>query len=644
MDRCTLKQIVVAISLLASLFTSLTLFAATFVERMMSKPAIPHPNNPFVKVFFVGGTDNSRYGFSSDGVMTQPEWQMVLNHVGYLHPYGFAQANTNYWKELERDVPLLAAQSIGREYAGSIGTSGYLNATQKQRLSELWSQPLTQNMMYIFHDMENLDLGVPGGSGLWRLRMDDVGSQALIADPHSDFDVSFGRALESFVVSFGAHWEALTLARAQLISSGDTTNGWVVDFYEKNSGFRFRFCSYRDSNKACVDSERITGWPLALNWQEVNVIVTSLSEATISVAIQVQGYADSTANIPRPGNNPNNGLKIAGSGVAALGMDDLILKNSSGAVIAQYSFEQDTTDGTVGEKGEIVGVTTVNDISHTGGGHTLNTINGSIRLLPINGAVPATTEQFQTWFVDELLAQRSNPTPPKLITTWKISDRLGRLAYWSNLGVTHGNAEAYVNVGENPGPGLITRLLNFTQSRTEFAWEDLGRWHSVWLGNKDAPPPTALEPEDYQSLITMLVLQGNRWFPIFTPMSHGHLGSSGLTLTQQAEANADAFYAMATTARWFQSTSSRLVQSMPEPDLSGLTNNTSVVGLARKNTSTGEIWFGGYTKNADNLLLTINFGRSGTVTDLSTQTQVFTTGNYQLEVSGKAKPLHFMPY
>ena len=137
--------------------------------------------------------------------------------------------------------------------------------------------------------------------------------------------------------------------------------------------------------------------------------------------------------------------------------------------------------------------------------------------------------RFKKWGIDEVLAarQKAGVAPPKLISNWMVPDNPGRLSEWvRDTGLTHGNAIGYYERRwrDEPDKNHLTFILHHGEQAVRRTWNDRRDWATIWIGN---PPESSDDnvprPDEYRSLVSLMTLQGSRWFLVFTAMSRGHL-------------------------------------------------------------------------------------------------------------------------
>lgn len=627
---------------------------STFEERMLNKPAIAQPQEPFVLIFFHGGGDDTPYGFVVDGTMHQSDWRKVLAHVGYLSPYSiFKPRNTSRWRNHGFDVPVRAAQAMGRPTGGSImGLPS--DKAEAHNVLTAYSDPLGLNMTHFFHDDEK-DLGIPGGHGKTRLMISANGHGAYLAGrlagpPGNDSGVPLGRWTLRFGADFGDYvfgGQTTVMGNDMDHGGGDGRVGWRVMFI--NTG---GYNGHSNIVFATRGGEYVKSAPLsarqALRWLTVDVTVSAdPSPRYDDVRISIDGVGTSSGRIERA--RYYGGTLFVGDPhgqTRSVRYDDITLgapEEEGSTVMARYTFEAAGSG-----QGRMPGK--VRDVS--GRGQDLTAAGDDIHALglePTSGIEPGVFRRVRHFLVDALLQSRSahGRPPPALITNWRLDDEPGRFGQWKAAGFTNGST-AYYLAGDLPqGESPVEYILHGHTLATQWAWQDGSHWTHAWLGQTTVREST-LTPKDYRSLVTLAVLDGNRWFSVFTAMSRGRLGQSGLSRREQAVVNADALYDMATAAGWFQGTAEGLRDSVyvgQDPLVDRLPHG---VFRARENESSKELWFAAYRPDGPErrrLLLKVKLpSKRGTVTDLATgKRHTVAHGVFEFPVSADTEPYYFSP-
>ena len=157
----------------------------------------------------------------------------------------------------------------------------------------------------------------------------------------------------------------------------------------------------------------------------------------------------------------------------------------------------------------------------------------------------------------------------------------------------------------------------------------------------NAPPP-----DIYDDLVTLQVLQGARWFVVFTPMSFGHLGSQAMDMTDpagMANVNADAIYAMCQAASWFQPTAATLAGSARTEEKYGdPAIGPDTLYIRRDNAATKEAWFAAIKVAGTGSYSVSLPATRGMVRNLKTgATTAVTDGRFNLPLTQAAVPYHF---
>lgn len=642
----------------------------TFAAEMLDKSPITHPEDPFILIFNLGGRDDALYGFRTDGEMSIQDWKDVFSHVGHLTAYSIYTPsyviNTSIecgWTIWHRGRPLEAAQAIGRQSGGCIMGVPEDEAAI-QRVRDTYVNPLGLRITHFNHDDE-IGGHPAGGCGDLRLSVENMDyHSALKTAASSDFNAGVGQSMESFRLDFG-------VSVGNLIYGGDAWamgeyrdsaegSGWAVRLHGVyNTGETFvRF--YTDGNNY-VESLPIPR-EQGLLWNHVRIEVDGSAQGEqVRVSITIQGVGRAKGLVARPGHIAGQDDYRLHVGMRSwaeqrvIHYDDIKLTGILGGaetLLAHYRFEGDGHT----KCGDIV--ETASDWS--GRGHALRAYGGgTFAYRRTTGIDQGVMNQLGKYLVADVLNSRNahNKPHPETITNWRISDRPGWFAaYSTEAGFTHGNA-VYYHYGDWPEGQAISRILQNTRA-TQWAWADGSFWNHAWLGAVRIPdkpdgvslfPPT---PRKYQSLISLAVLDGNRWFWVYCAMSDGHLAPSSVTCrTEQARYNAGSLYAMAQAASWFQSTSQTLKESvflekLPVKEASGL---GPTIVRARRNKATGELWFAGLVPQVEGnpaivhttVLLPSN---RGVIKNLATgDSWLVTNGTWSTVFCENAEPYYFLP-
>ena len=651
-------------SIAASIFVSYFIFfpsyaypESVFQKDIMARPAIPQPQDPFVLIFFSGGSDSEpHYGFVTDGHMSRSDWVTVLNHVGYLGPYSiFNLKDSRTWATYGQDVALRAAQAIRRATGGSVAGLPK-DRHQWHVLRKAYNEALSLRMTHIFHDAEP-DLGTPGGGGKYRIEFTPGAlSSTLSTPPSKDLAIPPGNGKTSLAISFGACFDLYAFGgRTVVLSDRDDNNftsqgkGWYIAFHNVGGSNGKNYISFYSDGTAHISSP-----PLSYNqarlWNDVRVSVEpAANPRLIKASVSVGGVGMATATLPKPTNGSDR-LTLGNSEgeQRPVSYDNLVItthRTTGDHIVARYSFEP-TGHRPVGG----LSVVQVPDVS--GNGHDLRitaAVAANAWYVPTTGIDDSVYRTLQRAGVSELFAARRQHgfPPPLLLTNWRLNDRPGRFAAWKTAGFTNGSTEYYLPRNLPQNTDKISYILDNDSIRTRWAAADGSRWNHVWLGQVDNHKVT-LTPDEYQTLVVMAVLDGNRWFSVFTEMSDGHLSPHNASRREKALTNADALYKMAQAASWYQSTSTGLRDSVyTSLQLREDTTNAPLV-RARINRQTKEMWFAGYQSpdtGPDSGFVNIHLPvRKGTVINLATLAQfAITSGTYRLPLSSRAVPYYFHP-
>jgi hypothetical protein len=651
----SIKYMCLSLITFLNLFIYFNAFAANpyFVDRITGRsPAVTVPSDPFVQIFVLSGPNNSQYGFRSglNTTMTVDHWKTVFSNVGHLTGYSFSQLGFSDWgQNYQRADSIQAAYDLGMSYGGSVSVLPE-TSTQISNIESLYSSTLGKNMEYFFHDEETYDWGTPGGDGDYRLRIPcGISGTGLQTAADSSFDVRSGENFESFSISFGLYIQDFIFGGScSFLNSGVAyQKGWRAIFNSSNgfSGDHYVILqSYSTSGTSTVYSLPLSSDELLSNYLTGTITVTSVDADDVKVKISVldKGFTDEVT-IPRSGYNSSNGLTVgklySTSSTKYYDVDNIQVYNKNNVLTAKYSFEADTATPP-----DATDVTEVADLS--GNDFDLSKIGtGTLELVNITGITGDFEDDATQYFVDEIYDNRGiNDPTPKVISQHWLSTVDGRFENWKNNGFTHGNGVAYVQKNDS-GNNNLKSLIQQAEYPTTFAWEEKGTdsgWCTMWIGN--VSNYTGMDEYMWDSAITMLTLMGVRWFPVYTPMSDGHLGTSGLTDYNKAITNADYLYGMARTASYFEGAKTTLINSEPST-LSELSDAEHVISAVRKNVTTGEVWFAGFRSNSNAAnSVTVDFGTSGTVTYPKTgETTQAGSGTFTLPLYSGCFPYYFNP-
>ncbi len=632
--------------------------ASTFTDRILTKPSISQPRDPFILIFFQGGDDHDQYGFVSDGLMSVNDWKKVFEHVGYLSPYSaFKPEDDSLWSAHGQDVAVSAAQALGRPTGGTI-MGVPTNPREVVNLQKAYSQNICGRMDYFFDDDER-NYGVPGGHGASRLRIEPNRSGSyLYTAATQDFDTSSAGALANFGLSFGANFDHYVFGGDTIIVGdrddgyGMWGKGWFVEFHNDGGYFgknSIRFFSdgddYVESLPFDMDQAR--------RWNSITITVSGTADPEyVQVVIAIRGVGSSIGRLQRPtfagnrliiGDPTGQEHEVDYGNIAIFSM-----RGGRKTVVAKYDFDRP------GDMHPQTSSTISYVPDESGFGHDLTsagTGNGFLSRVPTTGINPDVFQSAKIALVDWLMRARKASgykTQPKLITNWHLGNRPGRFDMWKYAGFTNGSIDCYLARRPHAGQTDIMEILGHCGSGATSDSAARSAWSQAWLGNVH-PDQAALAPDDYQTLITMAVLGGNRWFSVFTAMSDGSLGPSEATHRERAIANADALYNMAQAASWFQGTSKSLSESEISARVPLVGQLDKALFRARIKRKTSELWFAGFSPKSEDAAerqqLIVKLPQlTGVVTNLSTgETTTVRNGLFTLTLNDHARPFYFHP-
>ncbi len=614
---------------------------ATLQRVLLAKPSIQHPKVPFVHVFFEGGDDRSPYGFALDGEMGARDWAEALEHVGYLCPYSdFKPGQADTWGIHRRDVAVRGGQLIDRQTGGCIMGLGNVRAA--------YAEPIALAMTHFFHDDEQ-SMGTPGGGGDWRLSVDHARNGGLATAPDEAFNTALGGDLERFELELGTYLQYFRFGgEARLVAGREAdapaSQGWAVGVLNRGGNAGTLHLYFQSQGERLV-SNPLPRWQRD-QWLNARVTVDQGSrDDTVRVTLYIDGVVPVDGELPRP-KVARGVLRIeAGNPARAerqTDLDDLKLFNASRRLVAHYTFEPEP--GHARFHGQPAG--RVLDTSGAGRHLRAETDDDSgFRFIRTHGTDPDFKARMRRHLVDDLLEVRAahGAPPPEIVTNWRVSDRPGRFAHWRDAGFTVGNTEYYLYGDVEPGFANLHRVLNSRRAR--WADADGSRWNSAWLGYINTKTP--MTPEQWQSLGTLAVLDGNRWFLLFPAMSGGHFGPIDTKdRTLMATTNAEVLYALAQVADWFQPTAGGLEASDFIETEHALDDPRLAVRL-RVNDRTGEAWFAAMRVGVGDEPATVTVPlprRKGRVVNLADgETLDIHDGAMVLPLTSEARPFYFQP-
>jgi hypothetical protein len=613
--------------------------AATLQRVLLQKPAIAHPHKPFVHVFFEGG-DDGHYGFAIDGKMTERDWAAVLEHVGFLCPYSdFKPGAAAGWASHRRDVAVRGGQLTGRPTGGSIMGLGDVRAH--------YAEPLALKMTHFFHDEEG-DMGTPGGQGDWRLRAVHSKPATLVSAPSPTFDARPGRPMDTFTLEFGLFLQhAIFGGSARLMDccdeDGKASDGWAVGVVNKGGHGGTTHVYFESQGKRLESAPMVSAQ--GCNWQQVAIEVKrGAADGQIEATISIPGVGTTKDCLPAPALTQGVLRLIAGSPAPAndrlTDLDDIKL-SAGKRVLAHYTFEPaPDTARAWGDRADQIA-----DVSGNGLHLRGSAASASFQFVQTHGVTPDMLGKMRRYLVDDLLdVRRQHGAPaPEVISNWELSNVPGRFAFWKQVGFTAGMTDYYLYGNIKPGFGNLHRVLH--SRRTRWADADGSRWSAVWLGHINSHETMTIE--QWQSLATLAILDGNRWLVLFPAMSNGHFAPADTNdRTAMATKNAEVLYGLAQVASWFQPTSHSFEQSEFVATEYALDDPRLALRL-RVNKTTGEAWFAAMRVGvgAEPAAVTVPLPRhEGEVTHLVTgETVRITNGTMVLPLTATATPLFFRP-
>jgi hypothetical protein len=489
------------------------------------------------------------------------------------------------------------------------------------------------------------------------------------ASSNADFQTYYNSAtdngpMSSFTVNFGVNFGnfpsggGTRLFGIRTKEPGSTTHGkfdwgsqgWYVSINSNGQAAGTTIDFLTDFNGSVFTTDQhnwvahSTPIPFAqgLLWNQVSIAVTTIDSATVNVTFTITGPAPlatitSSSTLPRPTVTAKAkftyGSKYDDVQPRYVDIDGIEILGVGNSPIARYDFESGTLGARIDTVPDIDGGTTV---------HTLQSNDTSTRFASVaqNGVDPTLATNLKNFVIDNE-TNPSRPTQPKVLTNWGLSDAPGRFLAWQSKGFTHSDISYYAATNILPYFSNINDVLRTDQLRREDA-VGVPAWRHVWWGNYAHPCSplsdstcdqwddtahtgtknlaTVMTAAQHQTAMTLAVLDGNRWFSVFTGMSNGTLAAApgvGYRSTDAtynstvapalASANADDLYAMAQTASWFQSTSTSLANSVVVSPATLATQGvpSDLLPYSRARKSGTEFWFAGFSPAASNRTITL---------------------------------------
>ena len=627
--------------------------ASTFKGRILEKPEIEAPAGQFIHVFFQGGRDKDPFGLVTDGPMSVDDWRSVLEHNGYLNPYGvFKPGNKSRWKAHGMHKAMIAAQSMGRATGGSV-IGRPKNPSQRMNVYTAYDDPVGMKVTHFFQDDED-DIGTPGGSGDRRLRITANKAGAHLRTQASDaFDLALDHEGDGLNISLGVYTGKHVFGGShQIIGCVD---GWQLKFHNKG-GFRGKNRYVLHTGSGSRAESPVFNIHKSKRWHELDIRIRSTGQPRkLEVAFAIDGLGERVSKI-KPLRCDSRKLFVGSpKGLRHdIFIDDVLLQTTgSGAVrtIAHHTFEN-IADADAAQP-EVSVPRKITDRS--GESHTLTAVDNDDRALVLTrttGDDHGILEELQQDLVDAIIERRNRAGEPlpELITNWRLSDAPGRFRHARQFGFTNASTEYYHYPGASrrDATDKMGKIMTTRSPRTMTAYAEGSTWNHAWLGVV-GKAESVLTLDDWQSLMVLAVLDGNRWFSVFTSMSRGHLFRDSASRIRKAQFNADVLYRLGEVASWFQPYATSLLESSPHKVDEFVTDDTHQIVRVRRNPETGEMWFaaGGQPEVSDENTASqrIALGvREGEVINMATGASIkVSDGVFDIPLTRAAQPYYFAP-
>lgn len=626
---------------------------STFKDRMLEKPSIDHPTDQFIYIFFQGGNDKDPYGFVTDGSMSIDDWRSVINHNGFLNPYSiFKPGARQQWKNHGMDKAVIAAQSLGRATGGSI-LGRPKTPAERMNVYSAYQSRIGMEMTHFFHDDEE-DIGMPGGDGDWRIRISANNDGAHYQTRKSHwFDTSMDQFEDGLELSLGIFVGKHVFGGSHQIMG--CRNGWQLTFHNIGGSRGLNKYIFHTGTGDKAESPSFK-YDQAKRWHNIKISITSTGDPDcLDLIFTVDQIGEKLTKIKPPSCKSKKLFIGAPNGISRdIYLDDISLLISAPNdkdVLAHYTFEKpaNTNKSTHDDTPpQIV-------LDQSGKSHHLVAVNNdshALRIKRTTGDDKNVLGDLKQDLVDAIidLRIRSGKPVPSLITNWRLSDRPGRFAYASQYGFTNSSTEYYhyPHPDRKDAADKLTRIFRTRTPRTLSAHHEGSNWNHAWIGIVGRTE-SILTLDEWQSLLVLAVLDGNRWFSVFTSMSGGHLYRNASSRASKAKYNADVLYKLSKVASWFQPYSKTLQDSSPAFVDDVITDHTEGTVRIRKNKDTKEMWFAGISppdgphKNKSTQSIELPY-ESGIVTNMATGSSSTVSGGvYELPLTPVAEPYHFMP-
>lgn len=616
---------------------------SAFKQRIMSKPQLKGPDKPFVMVFFEGGEDNNKYGFRSGGDMSIDDWADVLNHVGFLSPYSdFKPGDKVGWNVHRRDIAVRGAIKAGRKYIGGSIMGCPRNDEQAKHVIKGYADEIGTQITHYFHDYEPHYNSIGGSGNIFEYDLSKAG--IFSTAPSADFNPGVGKAMESFTISFDYLLRNYIFGGSlQLMNCSDNNftigmQGWGIVISNQGGHGGRNYMTFYGRDRTWVQSAPLNS-AQGKAWHHVEITVDGSAKGDmVDVTINIDNAHVSSGQVKRPRAQDwafNLGQRNQAKERQPR-FDNIQIKgvvDGKERLIAEYDAETPINDGVIKDA--------------SGNGHELKFSGkgeyGWVARPQENKREREMMAYMQKYLVDAILDIRKEKglPAPELINNWLIGDAKGRFAHMKQCGFTNASTASYLYGDIQPDMANFTRILKL--DRHKWNREEGSKWIQTWTGVFKSSVP--LSPEQWQSVMTLSILDGVRWFSVFTAMSDGHLGSNTWKAPQDAvkmaEYNADCLYAQAIAASWFEPYADSLMNSewvqLPEA------GKFPGILQARKNDATKEMWFAAWSVNNVKQEIKLSATKGAVINMTNGKEHKISDGKFIIDSGNFATPYYFKP-
>lgn len=614
---------------------------SAFKQRMMSKPKLQNPDKPFVMVFFEGGEDNNKYGFRSGGNMSADDWAEVLNHVGFLSPYSdFKPGDKRGWAVHGRDIAVKGAIKAGRQYLGGSIMGCPRNDEEAKEVIKGYADEIGTRITHYFHDYEPHYNSIGGAGNIFEYDLSKAGIFSTASSP--DYNPGIGKAMESFTVSFDFWLQYYIFGGSMHLMNCSDNNftsgmqGWGIGIHNQGGHGGKNYITFFGRDRTSVQSAPLNSTQ-GKAWHHVEISVDGSAKGDmVDVTINIDNAYVSSGKVKRPRAQDwifNLGQR-ANVKERKPRFDNIQIKgvvNGKERLIAEYNAETPINDGVIKDA--------------SGNGHDLKFSGegeyGWISRPQEDKRDREMMDYMKKYLVDAILDIRKEKglPAPELINNWLIGDAKGRFAHMRQCGFTHASTATYLYGDIQPDMANITRILKL--DRHKWNREEGSKWIHTWTGVCKSSKP--LSPEQWQSVMALSILDGVRYFSVFTAMSDAHLGSNTWKApgdaVKMAEFNADCLYAKAQAASWFEPYAASLLNS----EWVELPEAAKFPGIlqARRNEATKEMWFAAWSADKARTEIRMPSAKGRVVNMIDGKSQPLSDGKFILESGNLVVPYYF---